>query len=204
MSFHEAPIDLTASQTEWPSEAQIDRLYECMNSGAPFDPPDKIGWNPLHTVCATGDSVQVKVVLERGMDVNAAVRWPLNCGTAPLSAPSDGWTSLHEAAAHGNHDVVATLLSNGAAIGCTTRMRPDGHGGTTPLEVAVDQGHIECCAQLLAQNRNTVVQKLEGGNSIQKDLKDVCADYANVIRQALVLLDSGFMNGGRPRQGRTS
>ena len=64
-----------------------------------------------------------------------------------------------------------------------------GNGGTTPLEVAVDQGHVDCCAELLARRRTTVVQKLHGTAWVERDLKDVCSEYADVIQQALALLD---------------
>ncbi|MGE3540028.1 MAG: ankyrin repeat domain-containing protein [Candidatus Tectimicrobiota bacterium] len=59
---------------------------------------------------------------------------------------AQGWTSLHIAAAGGDHDVVALLLKHGAPVNARC------HVGTTPLDKALTHGARQSVLALLREH----------------------------------------------------
>ncbi|KAI0633745.1 hypothetical protein C8Q77DRAFT_809116 [Trametes polyzona] len=104
---------------------------------------------PLHVACSGGNDLIVRLLIERGADVNAP-RLPRkysNDRHRDTSAPivgTSGSTPLHFAAANGHENVVLTLLLHGAHPN-----RADKHG-VTPEMLARQNGWIRC-ADLLSQ-----------------------------------------------------
>lgn len=209
-----APFADHPPQTEWPSDGQVNRLYQEDHEGLDNEglkPPDTIGWSCLHTACAVGDFTTVVQLLKNGYDANAAVgynrgtpiRYPLDLAAG---SPPNGWTPLHEAATLGHDGIVAELLRAGANYKSKTDAQETVdssmcfHGSTTPLEVAVDQGNSGCVAQMLVSNkrRSTVVEKMQGAVWVERDLSDD-PDYADVIRLANTCIDSGHALRSRIR-----
>ncbi|KAJ7287336.1 hypothetical protein C8J57DRAFT_1283579 [Mycena rebaudengoi] len=98
---------------------------------------------PLHAAAAGGNERVVKLLIERGADVNAP-RLPRrysNDKNRDTSAPivgTSGSTPLHFAAANGNTNIVTTLLRRGAHPS-----RADKHG-ITPEMLARQNGWDEC------------------------------------------------------------
>jgi ankyrin repeat protein len=85
----------------------------------------------LHDAAERGDATEVRALLARGADVNAA--------------DGDGLTALHRAA-EGSHTAVAdVLIAAGSAIDPKTRI-----GDYTPLHMAARSGHGEIVRLLLA------------------------------------------------------
>ncbi|KAI0766846.1 hypothetical protein BD413DRAFT_634983 [Trametes elegans] len=104
---------------------------------------------PLHVACSGGNDLIVRLLIERGADVNAP-RLPRKysndrhrAASAPIVGTS-GATPLHFAAANGHENVVLTLLLHGA--------HPDRGDkyGVTPQMVARQNGWTRC-ADLLSQ-----------------------------------------------------
>ncbi len=119
----------------------------------------EVGFTPLHLAALfTNDEEVVRLLLERGADVNArannamavtplnaaaarqhgaVVRALLDGGAAVDAAQRDGYTALHSAAANGDSTLVEMLLGAGADV----EARSD--AGDTPADVANARGHAD-------------------------------------------------------------
>ncbi len=71
---------------------------------AQLETPDERGWCAIHTACECGNSSIVRLLIERGADVNAQTDDGLYC------------TALDMAAGNGSAGVVELLLSAGARL----------------------------------------------------------------------------------------
>lgn len=114
------------------------------------------GFTPLHLACAANHPEAVRLLIEKGADINAPARnehqeRPLHRAVASgnpdlvllllekgadINAPqSEGLTPLHEAARQGNEAIIKLLLEHMADINAMTRE------GKTPMEMAIAHGH---------------------------------------------------------------
>ena len=125
------------------------------------------GFTALGLACFFGSKEAVEVLLEKGADPNAVSKnrmrvTPLHSAVAHRDgakalemsrlllahnaqvnvAQEGGWTPLHQAAAHGQTEIVRILLERGADV---QAMSADGR---TPAQMATEGGHEES-AQLL-------------------------------------------------------
>jgi hypothetical protein len=121
------------------------------------------GWSALHLAAFSGDPEAVRLVLDRGADINARARTkfkntPLQAallanqlataklllerGADPLVRQAHGFTPLQGAALHGRRDLVDLLLGAGAEIDS----RAD--DGRTAVTEALRGGHAELAAYL--------------------------------------------------------
>jgi ankyrin len=85
---------------------------------------------PLHSASVSGASEIVKMLLDRGAQVNATQH--------------GGWAPLHAAAFIGDVAMAEKLVAHGADQTLTS------DDGKTPLAVAVEKGHEEVAAWLRA------------------------------------------------------
>jgi ankyrin repeat protein len=136
------------------------------------------GWSALHLAAFSGDPEAVRLVLDRGADINARARTkfkntPLQAallanqlattklllerGADPLVRQALGFTPLQGAAFHGRRDLVDLLLGAGAEIDS----RAD--DGRTAVTEALRGGHAELAEYLR--------QKGARGVEITADLK---------------------------------
>jgi ankyrin repeat protein len=76
---------------------------------------------PIHAAVSNGDIETVRLILERGADINARQQ--------------NGFTALHGAAGAGRADLVELLLAHGADRHALT------DDGKTPAAVAAERGH---------------------------------------------------------------
>ncbi|KAH8107835.1 hypothetical protein BXZ70DRAFT_912873 [Cristinia sonorae] len=118
---------------------------------------------PLHAACSGGDDLVVRLLIDKGADVNAP-RLPRrysNDKNRDASTPivgTSGSTPLHFACANGHTSVVLTLLLHGAHPD-----RPDKHG-VTPEMLARNNGWSDC-ADVLKQwshNKDKDLREREG------------------------------------------
>src|SRR5262249_59273446 len=93
-------------------------LRRLLDSGVEVDFRDQTKATPLMIASAAGKLASVKVLVERGADVDAADR--------------DGETALHFVARHHYPEVLAALLAAGASANLV-----DARYGNTPLHLAV-------------------------------------------------------------------
>ncbi|PPD89826.1 hypothetical protein GOBAR_DD13244 [Gossypium barbadense] len=108
---------------------------------------DDRGWTMLHIGARKGDLIQVKQLLNEGVDVNVAA-WGLK---------SQGVTPLHLAAEGGHLEVMDELLERGANIDARTK----GACGWTPLHTAAKE-----------RKREAVKFLIENGAFLPDDIND--------------------------------
>jgi ankyrin repeat protein len=127
---------------------QIDIIKQLLNSG--LTPNDRwAGHLPLHGAVFGGETEIVKLLLDRGADVNAV----------DSNSGASGETALHIASqgeAKSAPDIVGLLLGSGADV----NVKDD--EGTTPLMNALD--HREIALMLLAQGADVNLRN-QGGNT---------------------------------------
>ena len=104
-----------------------------------LDNPDSFGWTALHRAAENGHEKIVKLLMEKGCDVNLATAF--------------GGTALHRAAKNGHTHITTVLL------GCEKILVdvPDNYGGTA-LHRAARDGH-KMVAQMLLDNGADVNRK---------------------------------------------
>ena len=150
---------------------QIERVIELLD-----EDPRRLnaysleGFTPLCLSAHYGHLETTRFLLQRGADVNAVARHPLQ--VTPLHAalfgrqvetarllidhaadvnarrggsgwPRAGWTALHYAAGYGFLDLIEPLLERGAAVDAKD------DEGRTPVEVAIEEKHHEAAELLL-------------------------------------------------------
>lgn len=98
------------------------------------------GATPLQSATSGGQVATVKLLLEKGADVDAV--------------NAAGLTSLHVAASSGSEAIVALLWEHGAAVA------PYDASGRSPLELAIAAGHT-ACATLRKSAEHAVKRQLQ-------------------------------------------
>ncbi len=88
-----------------------------------------VGAQPLHFAAANGDVELVKLLLDRGAEINAATQ--------------DGWTALHFACLRGDEGLVKLLLDRGVDVNTKTT------SGVSALSIATSEGDREIVELLL-------------------------------------------------------
>ncbi|KAM7410536.1 hypothetical protein PAMA_001800 [Pampus argenteus] len=90
------------------------------------------------------------------MGHQAVVVWLVTCTDVSLSCQDrDGATALHFAASRGHYCILETLLHMGLKVIMD-------YWGGTPLHDAAENGELECCKILLANQANPLDQDIDG------------------------------------------
>ncbi|KAH0554137.1 hypothetical protein KQX54_007900 [Cotesia glomerata] len=124
----------------------------------------------LNHVIRAGNLEEVKLLIERGVDINKPGR--------------HSWTPLHMAAWGGQYQILKILIKNGAIVDSTlfdASIKP----GWTPLHLAVRKNRIRC-AKLLLRN-GASVDSVE--NNVYHPLQ--IAVLNGSVKMAALLLDHG-------------
>jgi ankyrin repeat protein len=157
-----------------------------------------------------GDTAKVKMLLEKGVSVNARTRHdftPLHvaaqeglAGVAELlieygadvnAKANDGWTPLHIAAYYGYTDVAKLLISHGANV--NTKIRE----GATPLYAAAQEGHAEVAELLISHGADVSAKTNDGWTPLHIAAQE---GHAEVVR---LLLERGADPTVRNDNGKT-
>jgi hypothetical protein len=144
---------------------RVDRLRALLDEGAEVAGFSADGFTPLHLACFGGSAEAVRLLAERGGDLEAvstnlqvrvrplgtaAFSRALDCTRALLAAGADpngpgggGFVALHTAALNGDVELTRLLLEHGADPNIAAA------DGRTPAALAREAGHEEC-AKLLS------------------------------------------------------
>ena len=128
---------------------------------------------PLHTAARTGLPKPVRALLTAGAEVNAktdagqtplmwaaadgnaqVVRQLIEAGASTDDALPSGFTAWHFAARNGHQRVIETLRAHGVEIGTPIKSKTKNWGkrppgGTTALQLAINNGHYQLAIRLL-------------------------------------------------------
>ncbi|TMG25669.1 MAG: ankyrin repeat domain-containing protein [Chloroflexi bacterium] len=115
---------------------RADRVGELLDEGVSPATVSPDGFTPLHLAAFFGHPETVRLLLDRGAEVD------------PVSDNDLRVRPLNSAAAGGHGKVVGLLLQHGAAVD-----GPEG-AGFTPLHVAAENGDVESARLLLAAGAN--------------------------------------------------
>jgi ankyrin repeat protein len=126
------------------------------------------GYPPLGLAAFFGHEKAVRLLLDRGADVNAAARNPqrvaplhaavagptpdiveilLEAGADPNARQESDYTALHEAASRGLDRIVRVLITHGASKTAVNTT------GQTPYDLAIQKGHHAMAESLLQPER---------------------------------------------------
>jgi len=103
----------------------------------------------------------------------------LTARSAVAATDANGATALHEAAAHGNGEVITALVAAGAPIDAITATTA---GSQTGLHMAAFQGHLPAVQALLAAGADRVVLDAAGATAAEAAETSLCPEVARVLR----------------------
>ncbi|RKL33071.1 hypothetical protein BFJ72_g10087 [Fusarium proliferatum] len=140
-------MEIPIAETQWITERQS---YRPASMGNLIRNPQSPGiWRDvnilqqLHGWIGTGDLGMVRLLVDRGIDINAP--------------DENGRTPLHLSATIGNAEITRVLCEAGAAIEATSE------SGHTPLQVAAMKGHAEVAGLLLDKGADIEASDNFGG-----------------------------------------
>jgi ankyrin repeat protein len=165
---------ISAVRTGAPSD--VEKLLK-MNPGI-VNAPDQAGNTPLHHAAAFGSLATMKLLLDKGADVNAKnkrastpLHWAipnepkakmlLDRGADVNKRQADGRTPLYNVASAGNaNSILKLLLERGADPNLATA------NGQTPLMAAAGRGDVEAIRLLTAKKADVNAQNGAGATSL--------------------------------------
>jgi ankyrin repeat protein len=152
-----------------------------INGGAGVNITDGNVCTPLHLACLRGHGSVVSMLIDRGADVNVALRRACDAGHGSVVtmlidrgadvnvADRDGWTPLYWACDAGHGSVVTILIDGGADVNVADR------NGLTPLHSAcrlthtngIDDLSLEIIRALILAGGDTQAQDSEGHRPVE-------------------------------------
>ena len=171
-----------------------------------------MGTSPLYFAAVNGHDVVVKVLLDKGADVNqgnnsgssplyhasnnghvAVVKVLLDKGADVNQGNKEGSSPLYAAAFKGHEAVVTVLLDKGAAVNHQANLE-----GTSPLYIAAERGHETAVKVLLSNGANVNQADKEG------DFPLYAAAYWGHEAVVALLLKNGADVNQRDSKGKSS
>lgn len=131
-----APVRADAAELhDLAMRGDVPAIQAALAGGAPIDEKDSKGFTPLMRAAGAGKLGAVRLLIERGANVNRA-------------EPKFSYTALHLAATQGYADAVKELAKAGADLEARASV------SATPLQLACAKGHLEAASVLLERGAN--------------------------------------------------
>jgi ankyrin repeat protein len=171
-----------------------------LDKGANLRATDNRGAGVLLFAAEGGDLDTVRLLLDRGVDVNAGTTGEFNeirfgnAGPPPDAKPEAGFTALMVAAMSNNAEVAKLLLDRGAKVNAKTA------AGTTALLAGANRGSAKLIRMLLDKGAEVNVADPQGHTPL---IMAAAGDYteAEAIR---ALLDKGADANAKDKSGRSA
>ncbi|CAK9304047.1 unnamed protein product [Gordionus sp. m RMFG-2023] len=142
------------------------------------------GETPLHQAAKKGDITKCESILHSYYsDISAK-----NPQLHDLINARDfaGWTALHEACNHGNHQIIPILVHYGASINAF------GHNNETPLHDCIANNHIECARSLLNYGADQNIKNDSGLTPYDYAYSEEAKDLLNDFKQNQSICQENF------------
>ena len=127
------------------------------------------GFTPQAQATENGHHEMIRLLLDHGADVNAALKEP--------GMPGNGRTALMRAAGHGLLNIVRLLIRYGANVGAT-QYDAGNCSGYSALTYAVQEDHRQVVCLLLAKGADANVTTADGSTALM--MADENSDEATV------------------------
>lgn len=151
-------------------KGQLGRMERLLGKGVDVNCQVKFGQTPLFMAASAGQLEAVRFLLDRGAD--------------PRIVSNDGAGPLYFACVTGYAEVVNLLIEHGADVNALRRTDyQDGPKYTSPLEVALSNGHVRIAKNLIDAGAN-LDHRAFGMNMIEYAVKQGCQEvvaYLNAM-----------------------
>jgi len=118
----------------------VETVKALLARGAKHDARERRGQTPLMWAAAEGNTAVVRTLIEAGADINARL--------------DSGFTPFFLAVREGRLDTAREFLARGIDVNATLQQRQAGDRGTSPLMLAVQNGHFELAIALVDAGAN--------------------------------------------------
>ena len=161
-------IDLNGILVTSAREGDINRAIIALNNGSDIESRSRDGgWTALHEACFSGEINLVRVLIERGANLEAR------------NLHFD--TPLHIAAFHGRRAIVEILLEIGALVD------PTNQDGSTPLIGAAFAGRTEVCNILLRAGAKVDARNNVGTTPLEAAIFSKYKGTADYLREYIAI-----------------
>ena len=197
-NLNQSPLTVACRNSKYGADDIIDKKWFdiislLINQGTPLNEYDNLGKTPLLICVDKGDVKSSKLLIERGADIEAPVRFPTkapmsiytNLGSLNVDYHEVGYTPLWLAVSNESVKMLTMLIRLGANVDARRNLIND-----TPLIYSCVRNYIEC-AHLLIRGGADINLKDSNGDSALMNVSKMYNQPKKQIAIARMLIDNG-------------